>query len=391
MSSDPVITSLLDTDYYKLTMQQGIFHHYPTAVVDARFHCRTPVDLTPLAGEICEQIQHLADLRLSAEEYTWLLASGVFQQDYLDWLTGHRLNADSVDVQVSPEGLTIQVQGTWLDVTLFEIYILSIVSELYGRQLQTGADIALARVNLNAKLDWLDSQLDEGEEFHFVDFGTRRRFSFAWQKELLSTLVKREFTHLAGTSNIALARELGLQPVGTMGHEWLQAHQALVEDLSLSQRKALEVWHQEYQGKLGIALTDTITMSAFLKDFDQELALCYSGLRQDSGDPIEWGERAIAHYGKLDIDPVSQALVFSDGLNFEKALKISRHFQGRISTSYGIGTWLTNDVGGRPLNMVLKLVSCNGQPVAKISDAPGKTMCLDNNYIENLKKVYGVE
>ena len=243
---------------------------------------------------------------------------------------------------------------------------------------------------MNAKLDWLDSQLGEGEEFHFVDFGTRRRFSFAWQKELLSTLVKREYTHLAGTSNIMLARELGLQSVGTMGHEWLQAHQALVDDLSLSQRKALEVWHQEYQGKLGIALTDTITMSAFLKDFDRELALCYSGLRQDSGDPVEWGERAIAHYEKLDINPATQTLVFSDGLNFEKALEISRHFQGRIPTSYGIGTWLTNDVGGRPLNMVLKLVSCNGQPVAKISDAPGKTMCLDDSYVENLKKVYGV-
>ena len=113
MSSDPVITSLLDTDYYKLTMQQGIFHHYPTAVVDARFHCRTPVDLTPLADDIREQIQHLEGLRLSSEEYTWLLASGVFKQDYLDWLSTHRLDAGNVDVQVSPEGLTIQVQGTW--------------------------------------------------------------------------------------------------------------------------------------------------------------------------------------------------------------------------------------------------------------------------------------
>ncbi|WP_281648679.1 nicotinate phosphoribosyltransferase [Parendozoicomonas sp. Alg238-R29] len=390
MSSDPIITSLLDTDYYKLTMQQGIFHHYPTAVVDARFHCRTPVDLTPLSDEVREQIRHLADLRLDGREQRWLEVSGVFQADYLDWLAEQRLDPEKVDVQISPKGLQINVRGSWLEVTLFEVYILAIVSELYGRHLQAGACLALARENLDAKLNWLDAHFDADEEFHFVDFGTRRRFSSEWHQKLLETLVKRESTHLMGTSNIMLAQRLGLQPVGTMGHEWLQAHQALVDDLASSQRKALEVWYQEYQGKLGIALTDTISMSAFLRDFDRELALCYSGLRHDSGDPVEWGEQALKHFELLDIDPANQVLVFSDGLNFTKALDIHRHFRGRIATSFGIGTWLTNDVGGCPLNMVLKLVSCNGQPVAKISDAPGKTMCLDKGYVENLKRVYSL-
>ena len=391
MSFDPIITSLLDTDYYKLTMQQGIFHYYPTAVVDARFHCRTPIDLGSLADDVREQIQHLADLQLTQDEYDWLLDGGVFKADYLDWLREQRLNPDAVTVQATTDGLRIDVCGLWGEVTLFEIYILAIVSELYGRSLQSGASLPLARANLNAKLEWLNEELQPGETFKFVDFGTRRRFSYGWQKELLEKLVDQESAHLAGTSNIHLAKELGLKPVGTMGHEWLQAHQALVDDLGQSQRKALEVWFQEYQGELGIALTDTLNMTAFLKDFDRDLALCYTGLRHDSGDPIQWGERALKHYEQLDIDPASQMLVFSDGLNFQKALEINRHFQGRIPVSYGIGTWLTNDVGGRPLNMVLKLVTCNGQPVAKISDAPGKTMCLDDDYVANLKKVYGIQ
>ncbi|MTI12749.1 nicotinate phosphoribosyltransferase [Sansalvadorimonas verongulae] len=391
MPSDSIITSLLDTDYYKLTMQQGIFHHYPTAVVDARFHCRTPIDLSSLVNEVQEQVQHLADLRLTQDEYDWLLASGVFKADYLDWLCEQRLDPEAVTVQTTRDGLQIDVRGLWGAVTLFEIYILAIVSELYGRRLQSGASLPQARANLNAKLDWLDGELESDEQFHFVEFGTRRRFSFGWQKELLETLVKRESAHLDGTSNILLARELGLKPVGTMGHEWLQAHQALVDDLGQSQRKALEVWYQEYQGKLGVALTDTLNMTAFLKDFDRELALCYSGLRHDSGDPIDWGERALKHFEQLGIDPASQMLVFSDGLNFTRALEINRHFTGRIPVSFGIGTWLTNDAGGRPLNMVLKLVACNGQPVAKISDAPGKTMCLDDEYVANLKKIYGIQ
>ena len=388
--SNPIISSLLDTDYYKLTMQQAVFHHYPDAVVDARFHCRTPVDLRPLADEVREQVCSLSELRLSADEKQWLADSGVFQADYLDWLEQQSLDPRQVEVQISEDGLLINVQGPWLDVTLFEIYILAIVSELYGRHLQDGASLDIARANLQSKIQWLRDRVDPAEGFHFVDFGTRRRFSGQWQEELLNTLVQEVPECLQGTSNIALAKKLNMQPVGTMGHEWLQAHQALVPDLAASQRDALSVWLKEYGDKLGIALTDTISMSAFLKDFDLELAQRYTGMRHDSGDPVEWGERAIRHYEQLGIDPSTRQLVFSDGLNFDKAYDISHQFAGRIDTSFGIGTWLTNDVGGRPLNIVLKLVSCNGRPVAKISDAPGKTMCLDAGYVESLKRVYSL-
>ena len=387
--SEPIVASLLDTDFYKLTMQQAVFHHYPTAVVDARFHCRTPVDLTSLAGQVREQIDALGGLRLQPEEKQWLAGVGIFRQDYLDWLEQLRLDPGKVDVQISHDSLDINVRGSWLDVTLFEIYILAIVSELYGRNLQQGANVEIGRSNLQDKIHWLKAQ-QGAEDFHFVDFGTRRRFCRKWQKEMLETLQRELPGQLKGTSNMKLAQELGLAPVGTMGHEWLQAHQALADDLAESQRLALEVWHQEYQGELGIALTDTISMSAFLQDFDRDLALRYSGMRHDSGDPVEWGERALKHYEQLDIDPRTRHLVFSDGLDFSRALEISRRFEGRTQTSFGIGTWLTNDVGGTPLSIVLKLVSCNGQPVAKISDTPGKTMCLDSQYVHNLKQAYAL-
>ena len=388
---DSIITSLLDTDFYKLTMQQAVFHNYPTAVVDARFHCRSAVDLSSLAGEVREQINSLASLRLQDDEKKWLAGLGFFQGDYLNWLSEQRLDPSKVDVQISHEALQINVRGSWLEVTLFEIYILAIVGELYGRSLQKGSSLDEARFRLHNKIEGLQGHLrEEGGAFHFVDFGTRRRYSGQWHRELLTTLQAELPDSLQGTSNIMLAQKLGLAPVGTMGHEWLQAHQALVPDLVQSQREALEVWYREYQGDLGVALTDTITMSAFLKDFQRDLALRYNGLRHDSGDPIVWGERAVRHFEELGIDPATRTLVFSDGLNFDKSLAISRHFGDRIHTSFGIGTWLTNDVGGQPLNIVLKLVSCNGQPVAKISDAPGKTMCLDDGYVNRLKQIYSV-
>ncbi len=389
--SNPIITSLLDIDYYKLTMQQAVFHHYPSVEVEAHFNCRTDVDLVPLAGDIREQIDALADLALTADEKQWLAEGGVFKADYLDWLSNHRLDPSKVQVSGCYEnGLKITLQGTWLEVTLFEIYILAIVSELYGRRYQTGACLGLARTNLKNKIDCLRSD-DCGSNVNFVDFGTRRRFSGVWHREMLETLAKEVPEQLKGTSNIMLARELDQPVVGTMGHEWLQAHQALVDgDLAISQQRALEVWHEEYQGLLGIALTDTITMDAFLRDFDRSLAMRYTGMRHDSGDAFLWGDKAIEHYASLDVDPRTKALVFSDGLNFTRASAIAEHFAGRIKTSFGIGTWLTNDVGGRPLNIVLKLVSCNGQPVAKISDAPGKTMCLDAGYVQKLKTAYKV-
>jgi nicotinate phosphoribosyltransferase len=200
------------------------------------------------------------------------------------------------------------------------------------------------------------------------DFGTRRRYSFAWQKHVIETLHEAVPEVFRGTSNVLIAKQLGIFPIGTMAHEFLQAFQALDVRLRDFQKAALETWVQEYRGDLGIALTDVVGMDAFLRDFDLYFAKLFDGLRHDSGDPVVWGEKAIAHYHKLRIDPATKRLVFSDALTIPRALELYRHFRGRIQTSFGIGTDLSNDTPHKPLNIVMKITACNGQSVAKLSD-----------------------
>jgi nicotinate phosphoribosyltransferase len=191
-----------------------------------------------------------------------------------------------------------------------------------------------------------------------------------------------------GTSNVLLAKRFGLTPIGTMAHEYLQAYQAFGFRLRDFQKAALEGWVQEYRGDLGTALTDVVGMDAFLNDFDLYFAKLFDGLRHDSGDPVAWGEKAIAHYQKLRIDPLTRRLVFSDSLDLPKAIALYRHFAGRAQTAFGIGTNLTNDTPEAPLNLVMKLVTCNGQPVAKLSDSPGKTLCTDQTFVSYLRQVF---
>ena len=177
--------------------------------------------------------------------------------------------------------------------------------------------------------------------------------------------------------------------MGTQAHEWFQAHQQISPVLANSQRAALQAWLDEYPDQLGIALTDCITMDAFLRDFGPEFATRYQGLRHDSGDPVQWGEKAIAHYEKLQIDPLSKTLVFSDNLDLNKAIDLYRHFAARVKLGFGIGTRLTCDIPGvQPLNIVIKLVECNGKPVAKLSDSPGKTICHDKAFVRALRKAF---
>jgi nicotinate phosphoribosyltransferase len=190
---------------------------------------------------------------------------------------------------------------------------------------------------------------------------------------------------------VLLAKELGISPIGTMAHEFLQAFQALDVRLRNFQKAALEAWVQEYRGDLGIALTDVVGMDAFLRDFDLYFAKLFDGLRHDSGDPYEWGDKAFAHYRKLKIDTKTKMLTFSDGLNLEKAWLLHQYFKDRFQVSFGIGTNLTNDMGQTPLNIVLKLVECNGQSVAKISDSSGKTMSDNETFLAYLRQVFEIE
>jgi len=391
--SERIIQSLLDTDYYKLTMMQAVLHHYPNAEVEWAFRSRSEEDLTPYLGAIREQLEALAELRFEPQELAFLECIQYMQPDFIRFLGLFRFDPRYVRVELEDGELVVYLRGPWLHVILFEVPLLAIISEVRNRARYPQVTLEQATDRLEEKLQWLRDEATPAElaGFKLADFGTRRRFSFGVQAAVVKRLSEAFPGHFVGTSNVHLARTLNLKPMGTMAHEWIMAHQQLGPRLIDSQSAALDCWAREYRGALGIAITDCITMDAFTADFDLYLAKLFDGLRHDSGDPVEWAEKAIAHYRQLGIDPMARQLVFSDGLDFPKALRIYRALVGRSNTSYGIGTQLTCDIPGvEPTNMVIKMTSCNGQPVAKISDSPGKTMCRDEAFVSYLKHVFGV-
>jgi nicotinate phosphoribosyltransferase len=384
---NPIITSLLDTDAYKLNMQQAVFHHYRDVHVTADFYCRSDENLTPLKDAVIAQVNALGSLRFTEQELNYLASLELYQADFLSYLKHFQLRPEQVNVTIEEGQLAIHIAGPWCEVILWEVPLLAIICELRNRICYPtyGVEHALAR--LEEKLNHLPED-GFADDFQLVDFGTRRRFS----RDVHYAIVKRlkaAYPPLKGTSNVWLAKELGLPPVGTQAHEWFQAHQQLAGALADSQQLALRVWLKEYPNSLGIALTDCINMDAFLRDFDSELSQAFTGLRHDSGDPIAWGEKAIAHYQHHDIDPDSKTLVFSDSLTLAKAIHIYRHFSGRVQTSFGIGTQLTCDLPDvKTLNVVIKLTSCQGKPVAKISDEPNKAICKDEAHLSALKAAF---
>ncbi|SIR81679.1 nicotinate phosphoribosyltransferase [Aquipseudomonas alcaligenes] len=391
--AERIVQNLLDTDFYKLTMMQAVLHNYPNAEVEWEFRCRNAEDLTPYLAEIRYQIERLAELEVTADQLAFLERIPFMKPDFIRFLGLFRFNPRHVQTGIEEGQLCIRLRGPWLHVILYEIPLLAIISEVRNRYRYREVLLEQASERLYQKLDWLraEASASELEGFQVADFGTRRRFSFRVQEQMVR-IMKRDFPgRFVGTSNVHLARELDLKPIGTMAHEWLMAHQQLGPRLIDSQIAALDCWVREYRGLLGIALTDCITMDAFLRDFDLYFAKLFDGLRHDSGDPLQWAEKAIAHYEKLGIDPMSKTLVFSDGLDFEKSLQLYRALCGRIHVSFGIGTKLTCDIPGvEPMNIVIKMTACNGQPVAKISDAPGKTQCRDENFVSYLKHVFRV-
>ncbi|ELP5714726.1 nicotinate phosphoribosyltransferase [Enterobacter asburiae] len=387
--ASPVLHTLLDTDAYKLHMQQAVFHHYYDVHVAAEFRCRGDDLLGIYADAIREQVNAMQHLTLQDEEYQWLSGLPFFKADYLNWLRDFRYKPEQVTVLNDNGKLDIRLEGPWREVIMWEVPLLAVISELAHRYRspETGVEQAVAALeNKLAAFSTLTEGLDMSR-FRLMDFGTRRRFSRDVQEAIVKRLQHEPW--FVGTSNYDLARRLGLTPMGTQAHEWFQAHQQISPDLANSQRAALAAWLEEYPNQLGIALTDCITMDAFLRDFGPEFAERYQGLRHDSGDPVEWGEKAIAHYEKLGIDPMSKVLVFSDNLDLAKAVDLYRHFNTRVNLSFGIGTRLTCDIPQvKPLNIVIKLVECNGKPVAKLSDSPGKTICHDKAFVRALRKAF---
>jgi nicotinate phosphoribosyltransferase len=387
----PVITSLLETDLYKFTMWQALLHGAPANQATYTFVCRNKpaYPLARLATEVERQIEHLCTLGFEQGELDYLRSLRFIKSDFVDFLSVFRFQRRFVRIWTEGETLHVSATGPQVHVMGFEIYVLAIINELYFRAFETPEVIAQGRSRLEAKLGRLARYADDsGHTFEFSDFGLRRRFSGAWQDEVVGTLAARVPQHFKGTSNVHLARKYGILPIGTMAHEYLQTFQASGVQLRRFQSAALEAWVQEYRGDLGIALTDVIGMKAFLADFDLYFAKLFDGLRHDSGDPVEWGEQAIAHYKALRIDSRTKRLVFSDGLTIDRSIALYEHFRDRIQVAFGIGTSLTNDLGVMPLNIVMKLTECNGQPVAKLSDSPGKTLCDDQTFIAYLRQVF---
>lgn len=389
-----IIESLLDTDLYKFTMMQCVLHQFPGAEVAYRFRCRNVgVELGPYADEIRDEIHHLCSLRFKDEELEYLAGLRFIKSDFVDFLSLFHLKEKYITVKAdseAPNGIDITIEGPWLHTILFEIPVLAIVNEVYFRHKMPVADEKEGMKRLRTKIDLIRNEPDN-DNLKITDFGTRRRFSRAWQTTVTETLIRelgRE--KFAGTSNVDLARRYGLIPIGTMAHEYLQACQALGPRLRDSQVYGFEMWAKEYRGDLGIALSDVYGMDPFLKDFDMFFCKLFDGARHDSGDPFLWGEKMIEHYRRNKCDPRGKTLIFSDALTVPRIIELYRRFNHRIGVGFGIGTNLMNDLGPEPLNIVVKMIRANGQPVAKISDTPEKGMCEDLTYLAYLKQVFGI-
>lgn len=385
-----IIESLLDTDLYKFTMMQCVLHQFPGASVEYRFRCRNEdIDLRPYMDEVKAQVDHLCSLRFKEDELEYLRSLRFIKDDFVEFLSLFQLKRKYIDISEKDGQMAITIKGPWLHTILFEIPVLAIVNETYFRHVAPNIDKAEGRRRLDAKIKMIEAEPDR-EMISISDFGTRRRFSREWQKEVIETLKARLPREFAGTSNVLYAKELDLIPMGTMAHEYLQACQALGPRLRDSQTYAFEMWAKEYRGDLGIALTDVYGIEPFLKDFDMYFCKLFDGVRQDSGDPEKWGERMIEHYKANRCDPRTKTFIFSDSLTFERLIRLFRRFKGRVKLGFGVGTNLTNDLGPEPLNIVIKMVRANGQPVAKISDTPGKSLCDDPSYLAYLKQVFGM-
>tara|TARA_Y100000310_G_scaffold276053_1_gene292946 strand:- start:6287 stop:7453 length:1167 start_codon:yes stop_codon:yes gene_type:complete len=370
---DPIITSLLDTDLYKLTMMNAVSKLYPRTHARYQFINRERTTFpSGFASALREQINHLSTLQLTAEEREFLQAAcPYFDPVYLDLLSGYRYDPNEVSVSQSDEELQVSIEGLWYRVILLEVKLLAIISELYFKMAD---NVEMIRDHIDSPIAIRKKAAEKTKQMQeagatFADFGTRRRYSHSTQNNVIEGLISG--STFIGTSNVHFAMKYGLKPIGTMAHEFYSAVGSL-KSLRHANKYAMEDWVSVYNGSLGIALADTFGSEAFFQDFDSKFAQLFSGIRQDSGDPIKFGERAIQHYGELGIDPTSKSIIFSDGLDIIEAIRIHNHFKGRIKTSFGIGTSLTNSIGAKPLNIVIKLVEIDGIPAIKLSDVSGK-------------------
>ncbi len=392
MKLPQIINSLLETDMYKFSMGQTIFHQFTSYKTTWTFKCRNKdVHFSEeMVEEIRQQIAAFCGLRFTEEELDYLDNITWIKGSYVDFLRLWQPRYEEFTITTdAPCGLSIEAAGTWLNTTMYEIPILAIVNEVYFRMAYDYDELLEQfKTRLSQKVEMLEK--NKYRLNTFSEFGLRRRLSAQAQEIAIEALANLKDTDskFIGTSNVYLAKKYNLKPIGTMAHEWIMCtgqgnHK---HNPAYSNWYALDAWVKEYGILNGIALTDTITTDCFLRDFQLTYATLFSGVRHDSGDPYEWGEKMIAHYKKLGIDPGTKTLLFSDSLDFEKATQIYDHFKDKVQVAFGIGTFISNDTNVPALNIVMKTTKCNGMDVAKISDIAGKGMCKNPDYVDYLNR-----
>lgn len=388
-----IINSLLETDMYKFSMGQTIFHQFTSYKTTWTFKCRNKdVHFTDeMVEEIKEQVQAFCQLRFTEEELQYLDNITWIKGTYVDFLRLWQPRYEEFTITTdAPCGLAIDAAGTWLNTSMYEIPVLAIVNEVYFR-MAYDYDVLLKQFKrrLDEKVRLLEE--DTYRLSDFSEFGLRRRLSAEAQEMAVKAIAEVELpadSHFIGTSNVYLAKKFNLKPVGTMAHEWIMCtgqgnHK---HNPAYSNWYALDAWVKEYGILNGIALTDTITTDCFLRDFQLTYATLFSGVRHDSGDPYEWGDKMIAHYNSLGINPRTKTLLFSDSLDFERATALYDYFKDKAKVAFGIGTFISNDTDEEALNIVMKTTKCNGMDVAKISDVAGKGMCKNPYYVDYLNR-----
>lgn len=392
MKLPQIIISLLETDMYKFSMGQAIYHQFSDYKTTWSFKCRnTDVHFTEeMVKEIKEQVKAYCNLRFTEDELEYLHTIRWIKGSYVDFLRLWQPCFEDFEITTDAEcGLSIETKGTWLNTSIYEIPTLAIVNEVYFKMAYDYNKLLESfKTKLNEKVNRLvNSEFTLGP---FSEFGLRRRLSAEAQELAINALSQATYpeSKFVGTSNVYLAKKFNLKPVGTMAHEWIMCvgqgnHK---HNPAYSNWYALDAWVKEYGILNGTALTDTITTDCFLKDFQLTYSTLFSGVRHDSGDPFKWGDKMIEHYEELDIDPRTKTLLFSDSLDFERADKLYKYFKDKAKVAFGIGTYIANDTDAPSLNIVMKTTACNGMDVAKISDTPGKGMCKSHDYVHYLQR-----
>lgn len=394
-----IITSLLDNDFYKFTMDQMFLHQMTDMTVEWTYKNRDQRErkfTKEMVNEINDQIMAYCDLRFTKEELDYLKAIPWIKQDYIDFLSLYKPLYRHFDVVFDDdtEQLSLHIRGPQFLTTYYETPVMAIISEVWFRmtisddESYSYLEEALIKNTIN-KID--DLNTGKYRIGAFSEFGTRRRLSRETQSQMIQLFsrdLRTPYSTFVGTSNVMFAKQYGIKPVGTMAHEAIMSiGQGYSErNPAYSNKFMMDAWHKEYGTENGIYLTDAITTDCFIKDFTKSEAKLFDGVRHDSGDPFEWGRKMLAVYRGYGIDPLTKTLLFSDSLNFENADALASYFKNDIKVAFGIGTYLANDCGEKPMNQVLKVTEANGVPVCKLSDDMGKYMGKDDDYLAYLRR-----